>query len=56
MARIKAIPYDRIEQKNELELKLFAQLTTEERRVAKKSWLRVLDAISKPSELSNSRQ
>jgi len=47
MDRIKAIPYERIEQKNELERELFSKLTTRERRVVKDSWLRLLDIIFK---------
>ena len=47
MERIKAIPYQRIEQKNELERELFAKLTVSERRVVKESWLRLLDIITK---------
>jgi|GEM_PF-6289851 len=47
MDRIKAIPYERIEQKNELERELFSKLTNRERRAVKESWFRLLDIISK---------
>jgi hypothetical protein len=47
MAKIKAIPYDHIEQKNELERKLFSKLSPSERFVAKKSWFRLLEMVSK---------
>jgi hypothetical protein len=45
MDKIKAIPYERVEQKNEMERKMFSKLTARERRVVKESWLRLLDAI-----------
>ena len=46
MDRIKVIPYERIEQKNELERELFSKLTASERRTLKDSWLRLLDMIT----------
>lgn len=45
MDKIKAIPYERIEEKNEIERKLFSKLTAKERRVVKDSWLRLLDFV-----------
>jgi len=47
MDKIKAIPYERIEQKNELEREYFSKLSPRERLFVKKSWLRLLDAIFK---------
>jgi hypothetical protein len=47
MNRIKAIPYERIEEKNELEQKLFSKLTYSERFRMKELWFRLLDSISK---------
>jgi hypothetical protein len=47
MKKIKAIPYERIEQKNELELELFSRLTKKEKRTVKASWFRLLDMFSK---------
>jgi hypothetical protein len=49
MAKIKAIPYEHIEQKSELERKLFSKLTPSERLVAKKSWFKLLEMVSKSS-------
>ena len=47
MERIKAILYERIEQKNEIERELFSKLTARERSAMKESWFRLLDIISK---------
>ena len=47
MDRIKAIPYERIEQKNEIERELFSKLSAKERRAVKESWFRLLDSIFK---------
>jgi len=45
MERIKAIPYEQIERKNDLERKLFSELTSQERRVMRDSWLKLLDRV-----------
>ena len=47
MDRIKAIPYERIEQKNERERELFSKLTARERRAMKRSWFKLLDLVAK---------
>jgi hypothetical protein len=47
MKKIKAISYERIEQKNEIERELFSRLTKEEKRTMKASWFRSLDMFSK---------
>ncbi len=47
---IKPILYERIEQKNEIEIELFSKLTPEEKRAAKKSWFKLLRSIKPVSK------
>lgn len=48
MSKIKAIRYEQVEQKNELEREFFAKLSAKERRIVKESWLRLLDIMPSP--------
>jgi len=47
---IKAILYERIEQKKEIERELFSKLTPKERRAMAKSWMKLMTKISKAGE------
>ena len=49
---IKAIPYERIEQKNEIEKELFSKFTPQEKRAVKRSWMKLL-ALIRSSKLEN---
>jgi len=51
---IKAIPYERIEQKKEIERELFSKLTPQEKRAVKKSWMKFL-ALIKQANLKNEK-
>jgi len=47
---IKAILYERIEQKKEIERELFSKLTPKERRAMAKSWMKLMAQIGKAGE------
>lgn len=47
---IKAILYERIEQKKEIERELFSKLTPKERRAAARSWMKFMTEVSKAGE------
>lgn len=50
MEKIKAILYERIEQKNEIERELFSRLTPKEKKAMAKSWMKLMTKISKAGE------
>ncbi len=50
MAKIKAIAYERIEQKKEIEKELFGKLTPKERKLVAKNWMALTSMFAKQGE------
>ena len=53
---IKAIPYERIEQKNEIEREMFSKLTQKERRSMAQSWTKLMSLIDTASSKKSSKK